>query len=164
MSIKHLWAPWRMEFIKDPKKAGCVFCDLPKENDDKKNLILHRGEKAYVILNKYPYNNGHLMIVPYRHEKDFDSLVPDEGNELFGLAQKAYGVLRTALSPEGYNLGMNLGVSGGAGIRDHLHLHIVPRWNGDTNFMPVLADVKSVPQHLSTSYDELETGFRRLKE
>ena len=159
MDRKPLWAPWRMEFLTSDKPDGCVFCALPKANDDRKNLIVHRGQRCFVILNKYPYNNGHLMIVPTRHLADFRQLDTDEGQELFALAQRSIEVLKQAYGPEGFNVGMNLGAAAGAGIRDHLHLHVVPRWNGDTNFLPVLADVKAMPQHLETSYDQLAAIF-----
>lgn len=163
--MKQLWAPWRMEFLTDPKKGkpgGCVFCDLVAENEDEKNLILHRGEKVFVILNKYPYNNGHLMVIPYRHIADLTQVPDDEMNAIGQMSKHAVKALQETYKPEGFNLGMNLGASGGAGIKEHLHMHVVPRWVGDTNFLPVLADAKSMPQHLSASYDQLVDYFRRL--
>lgn len=161
MSHQVLWAPWRMEFLTGPKPGGCVFCDLPAENGrDRDNLILHRGTKAFVILNKYPYNNGHLMIVPNRHTADFLSITAEESAEIHALSQKAMQALGAAYRPDGFNVGMNLGVAAGAGVKDHLHLHIVPRWIGDNNFMPSIGEVKAMPQHLLASYDVLREVIR----
>lgn len=157
-----LWAPWRMEFIDGEKPQGCVFCVLPREKDDRKNLIVHRGEQAFVILNKFPYNSGHLMVVPNVHESDYTALKPEVMTEMNLLTQQALRALKGAFGPEGYNLGMNLGAAAGAGIKDHLHLHIVPRWVGDTNFMPVIGETKCMPQHLLTTYDKLAENFRKL--
>lgn len=163
MPIKQLWAPWRMDFIKDSKKTdGCVFCALIKEKEDRKNLILHRAENIFVILNKYPYNNGHLMIVPHKHTASLSDLSKDEASDLMDYGRLSVEILTKSYKPEGFNLGMNLGASAGAGIRDHLHLHVVPRWNGDTNFMPVTADTKSMPQHLETSFDQLAPFFKNI--
>lgn len=159
MEHKALWAPWRMELLAGEKPTGCVFCELPKSKDDRKNLIVHRGERCFVILNKYPYNNGHLMIVPTRHSSDLTSLTEDESREMFALTQKSIEVLGQGYKPEGFNVGMNLGAAAGAGIRDHLHMHVVPRWNGDTNFLPVLSGVKSMPQHLDASFTQLSALF-----
>jgi ATP adenylyltransferase len=163
MSIKQLWAPWRMEFLKAGlPSSGCVFCGLLKEKEDRTSLILHRTDKVFVVLNKYPYNNGHLMVVPNKHTADLTELSPSEMSEMWTYSQHAVEALKKSYKPEGFNLGMNLGKSGGAGIREHLHLHIVPRWEGDTNFMAILADTKAMPQHLLSSYDELISYFRRL--
>lgn len=159
MDRKALWAPWRMELVAGEKPSGCLFCELPKGQDDRKNLIVHRGRHCFVILNKYPYNNGHLMIVPSRHLSDLGGLDRAESEELFALTQRSIEVLKQGYQPEGFNLGMNLGAAAGAGVRDHVHMHVVPRWNGDTNFMPVLADVKSMPQHLDASYAQLSALF-----
>lgn len=162
MPIKQLWAPWRMDFISDTKrKEGCVFCDLLKEKEDRKNLIVHRASRVFVILNKYPYNNGHLMVVPYTHTAQLADLKKEELADLMEYGKISVEILKRSYKPEGFNLGMNLGISGGAGIRDHLHLHIVPRWNGDTNFMPVIADTKSMPQHLEASFDQLFSQFQK---
>lgn len=165
MTQKQLWAPWRMEYLsdnKDKRDAGCVFCKLPEEKNDRDNLIVHRGEKAFVILNKYPYNNGHVMIVPSRHLSDYAELSNEELLQMGDLTRHTVNALKSAYRCEGFNIGMNLGTAGGAGIKDHLHLHVVPRWIGDTNFMPVLADTKSMPQHLLSSYDNIHEYFRRL--
>lgn len=152
-----------MDFLRSAKDDGCVFCALPKETNDRDNLIVHRGSLSFIIMNKYPYSNGHLMVVPNRHTADYVSLTAEEAAEMHELSQHAVKALAQTYSPGGYNLGMNLGTAGGAGIKDHLHLHVVPRWVGDTNFMPVIADTRSMPQHLMTSYDVLAPYFSRLK-
>lgn len=164
-TMKQLWAPWRMTFLKSTpdKKVACIFCDLLSQKNDSENLILYRSQHSFVILNKYPYNNGHLMVIPLKHTNDLDQLNPTEHTELITLSNHCIKALKETYKPEGFNLGMNLGAAGGAGIREHLHFHIVPRWTGDTNFMPVLADTKSMPQHLEESFKELEPYFRRLK-
>ena len=150
-----IWAPWRLAYVLSAKECGCVFCAKAEQTDDEANLILARGRLAFAILNLFPYNNGHLMIVPFRHVAELADLTPGEMLEMMCLAQAAEGVLRATMSPEGLNLGMNLGKVAGAGIDDHLHLHLVPRWNGDTNFMPVLADINVIPQSLADTYRQL---------
>ncbi len=159
MSLSQLWAPWRMEFIKGKPPEGCVFCTLPREAKDAENLILHRGKSSFVILNKYPYNNGHLMIVPNAHIGTFLDIPEAVLAEMNALAKRAMRALEKQYSPQGYNMGMNLGEAAGAGVKHHVHLHIVPRWNGDTNFMPVLAETRCLPQHLIKSYDDLHAAF-----
>ena len=162
--MKQLWAPWRMEFLTEPKKGSqdsCVFCELLSQKQDDTNLILHRGKTHFVILNKYPYNNGHLMVIPLRHTNDYTSLTKQELSEMNALTQHAMKALRNAYEPQGFNLGMNLGTAAGAGIKEHLHMHIVPRWVGDTNFLPVLGDTKSMPQHLTASFEALLPYFRK---
>ena len=154
--MERLYAPWRMAYIEQPQKpkasaTGCVFCDAAASTDDTANLIVHRGEAAFVILNKFPYNNGHLLVVPYLHTAALADLSDAATAEILTLAKTAQAALGKAMHPEGYNLGMNLGTAAGAGIADHLHLHVVPRWNGDTNFMPVLTDVKVMPDALEHS-------------
>jgi ATP adenylyltransferase len=149
---KPLWAPWRLEYIAKADEEGeCIFCK-PDEH-----LLVHRGERAFVLLNKFPYASGHLMVAPARHTGDFVSLDRDESAEIHSLASQSIGALAQVYSPQGFNLGWNLGRIAGAGILDHVHQHVVPRWAGDTNFMPVLADVKVLPEHL------LETA-RRLRD
>ena len=150
-----------MAYIEQPQKAkasdteatktGCVFCDAAASTDDIANFIVHRGESAFVILNKFPYNNGHLLVVPYLHTASLSEVSDAAASEMFHLVKLAQSALEKAMHPEGCNLGMNLGTAAGAGIADHLHLHVVPRWNGDTNFMPVLADVKVMPDALEHS-------------
>ncbi|MBI5178578.1 MAG: HIT domain-containing protein [Nitrospinae bacterium] len=160
--MKFLWAPWRLNFILNEKEKGCVFCAKVAENDDRKNLILHRGKLNYIILNLFPYNNGHLMVVPYRHFGDLTELTADEGAEMMALTQKSVAAITERFHPQGFNVGMNLGAAAGAGIADHLHMHLVPRWNGDTNFMPVLAETKVMPQHIESTYDSLKEVFSRF--
>ena len=160
--MNRLYAPWRMAYVDQPQKpppgaTGCVFCDKAASSDDVANLIVHRGRTAFVLLNLFPYNNGHLMVVPYRHTAQLTDLDDDATLELLTLAKQAQAALGRAMHPEGYNLGMNLGTSSGAGIADHLHLHVVPPWNGDTNFMPVLGGDKVLP-------DALESSCRKLRE
>ena len=157
--MERMWAPWRAEYIQGEKPAGCILCDKPKENRDTENYILYRGQKNYVILNAYPYNPGHLMITPYRHTAVFEELADEELKEHFKIVQWCTGILRVVFSPDGFNLGMNLGRVAGAGIDDHLHTHIVPRWQGDTNFTSVIADVKVLPEALSDTYQKLKGKF-----
>jgi ATP adenylyltransferase len=160
--LKKLWAPWREKFILCEKEPGCFLCRTPKENRDRKNLILYRGNRCFVILNRYPYNNAHLMIAPYRHVAKLENLKEDELTEMWKIAQLCVKALKSGLKPQGMNLGMNLGKAAGAGVADHIHLHIVPRWQGDTNFMPVFAETKVVSVGLSKTYATLRKEFRRL--
>jgi len=153
---ERLWAPWRLEYIEEGSKLpGCIFCEKPTAGDDAAQLILHRGEAAYVLLNLYPYANGHLMVAPYRHVADPGDLEAAERAELWELFDRSLRALRVAFEPHGFNAGLNLGRVAGAGVEHHLHLHVVPRWNGDTNFMPVLADVRVMPEHLSRTRERV---------
>jgi ATP adenylyltransferase len=140
--------------------SGCIFCEKPAEGHDERNWILHRGGRAFIILNAFPYNNGHLMVAPFRHTADVESLHPEEQAEIFDLTRLCVALLREAYRPDGYNIGMNLGKVAGAGVADHLHMHIVPRWNGDTNFMPVLGDTKVLPDSLDSTYRKLHEALR----
>jgi ATP adenylyltransferase len=160
--MERLWAPWRMEYINSAREGegGCIFCDLPAEGDDEKNLILTRGEKAFVILNKFPYNSGHLMIAPFRHVGEVEKLEDDEAVDLHHLMQKSLKALKEAMTPDGFNIGMNLGQVAGAGMPDHVHWHVVPRWSGDTNFMPVVGETKVLPQGIVDSYEKLRRVLR----
>ncbi len=160
--IKLLWSPWRMEYVKREKEKGCVFCNRIKQNDDKKNLILVRFKYSFVIMNLYPYNNGHLMVVPYRHVSDYGSLKEIERNEIAELTNLSIKVMKNVLNPQGFNIGMNIGSIGGAGIADHLHQHIVPRWEGDTNFMPIIGHTKVIVDSLNETYNDLKIGFSKL--
>lgn len=160
--MKVLWAPWRIEYIAGEKEQGCIFCDRPKEGNDKKNLILYNGQTSYIIMNRYPYSNGHLMTVPYKHTKNMSDLSAEERLELMDLTVKCIDILQ-AIKPEGFNIGMNLGRVGGAGIDDHLHFHIVPRWNGDNNFMPVIGDVRVMPEYLEETYETLSRQLKTLE-
>jgi ATP adenylyltransferase len=155
--VKQLWAPWRLEYIKSADEdSGCVFC-AAVEGDDETGLVLGRGERTIALLNKFPYSSGHFMVAPVRHVGEFGDLNEDEVLELHRMASSGMGALAQVYSPQGYNAGWNLGRIAGAGIVDHVHLHVVPRWAGDTNFMPVLADTKVLPEHL-------EDTRRRLAE
>jgi ATP adenylyltransferase len=156
-----LWAPWRMEFIQAEKPKGCIFCDFPAapEASDREHLIVHRGEHAFVILNRFPYNSGHLMVVPRRHTADLGALPPKEWQDLQETLRRSSRVLQAVYRPEGLNVGMNLGRPAGAGIVDHLHWHVVPRWAGDNNFMPVLADIRVMVDHLDATWEKVRGGF-----
>ncbi len=157
-----MWAPWRMRYVSTPsdeRPAGCVFCDLPAQADDAATYILRRGRSAYVIMNLYPYNNGHLMVVPYAHESELPALDAEVVSEMMKLTQDSQRIVQQAMRPQGFNLGMNQGRAAGAGIDEHLHLHIVPRWAGDTNFMPAVGDVRVMPQHLDETFALLRLGF-----
>ncbi len=151
---KPLWAPWRLEYIEQAdEERECIFC---RPDDD---LLVHRGEQALVLLNKFPYSPGHMMVAPTRHTGDFGELADEEAAEIHRLAAQGIGALAQVYAPQGYNLGWNLGRIAGAGILDHVHLHVVPRWAGDTNFMPVLADVKVIPEHLLETRKRLAAAW-----
>ena len=154
-----IWAPWRIEYIQMEKPEGCILCNQPKQNKDALNYILYRGEKNFVMLNAYPYNPGHLMIAPYRHIASLEELTDEELKEHFEIVRRSTKILRQVFNPDGFNLGMNIGKIAGAGIDDHFHTHIVPRWQGDTNFTPVIADVKVLPEALSETYQKLKDKF-----
>ena len=161
--MERLYAPWRIEYVVGKKKEpGCIFCTKPASGEDDENLIVHRAEGAFTIMNKYPYNNGHLLIVPYRHVPDICLLDAHENGRLIEEVCRAVQVLREVMRPDGFNIGINLGTVAGAGIEEHVHYHIVPRWNGDTNMMPVLADVKIIPEHLRDTCLKLRETFGRL--
>ena len=157
--MKYIWAPWRIQYIRSEKPKGCILCDKPAENKDKENYILFRGKKNYIILNSFPYNPGHLLIAPYRHTGNLEELTVEERNEHYELVCRCILVLKKELNPGGFNMGANLGKVAGAGVEDHFHSHIVPRWNGDTNYVPVLGDVRVVPQALADTYDALFGKF-----
>ncbi len=160
--MKDLFAPWRIEYIRMEKHEGCIFCDFPKESEDEKNLILHRGKHAFVIMNNYPYNPGHVMVAPYRHVGSWEELSDEEIIEMHHLVSLMIRAIRRRMNPQGFNIGANLGRVAGAGIEDHVHVHIVPRWNGDTNFMPVIADTKVIPQAIEETYRELKEEIERI--
>ena len=156
---KPLWAPWRLEYIQQADELeGCVFC-LAAAGDDAELLVVHRGVHAFALLNKFPYASGHLLVAPYRHEAEFAFLSDEEALELHRLAEQGMAALAETFAPQGYNVGWNLGRIAGAGITDHVHLHLVPRWAGDTNFMPVLADVKVLPEHLAETRAKLAAAW-----
>jgi ATP adenylyltransferase len=159
--LKRLWAPWRLEYIQSAdEQDGCVFCRA-RDSDDAEALVVQRGRDAFVVLNKYPYASGHLMVAPYRHEGEFGDLTSEEAAEIHRLASAGLGALAETMRPQGFNLGWNLGRIAGAGVADHVHLHVVPRWAGDTNFMPVLADVKVLPEALEDSRLKLAGAWPR---
>lgn len=156
---EQLWAPWRLEYIQTAdEQPGCVFCRAASA-DDETGLVVHRGERAFVLLNKYPYASGHLMVAPYRHVGELGGVSDAEALELHRLVTTAVAVLAQTMRPQGYNLGWNLGRIAGAGVVDHVHEHVVPRWAGDTNFMPVLADVKVMPEHLDETRRRLAAAW-----
>jgi ATP adenylyltransferase len=161
--MDNLWASWRRDFILGPREKGCVFCNRIKRREDRENLILYRAKKNIVIMNKYPYNAGHLMVVPKRHKGDLAALTPAEANEFFELTRKSVTILKATMPVDGFNVGLNLGADAGAGIRDHIHIHIVPRFKGDTNFISVLSDVKLQSISMLEIYDMLRPGFDRLR-
>ena len=158
---ERLWAPWRMSYISGLKDAkDCIFCEKSSENNDCENLILHRGKKAFVLMNLFPYNNGHLMVAPYKHTGDFLQLDDEELLEIMQLSRLAMKVLNKIMNPAGFNTGFNIGKAAGAGIDAHLHFHIVPRWIGDTNFMPVVGEMKVISEHIEITYGKLLEGFK----
>lgn len=152
---ERLWAPWRAQYIEGEKPQGCILCLLVEATDDVDNLILYRGKQNVVMLNKYPFNTGHLMVTTLRHIGHIDSFKLDELAEHTDLVRKAVRALQNAMSPQGFNIGMNVGMTAGAGIEDHLHTHIVPRWDGDNNFMPGGSDTRDVSQALRDTYKRL---------
>jgi ATP adenylyltransferase len=162
--VQQLWAPWRLEYVSGDRPQGCVLCAKADDETDEKALIVHRGDSCYVVLNLYPYNNGHLMVVPYRHVATLTELNQDERHESLDLIERATVVLGSTMGCEGFNVGLNLGSAAGAGIEQHLHWHVVPRWGGDTNFMPVIADVKVMPQHLATTWTLVRDEFTAIQE
>jgi ATP adenylyltransferase len=154
-----IWAPWRIEYIRGPKGEGCIFCGALGGDADRDNLVLTRGEGVFVILNRFPYTAGHMMVVPNRHVADPEDLELGEVTEIWSLFVRAKAALGQVFRPHGYNVGVNLGVAAGAGVADHLHLHVVPRWAGDTNFMPAVGEVTVISQHLTDMYDSLAPCF-----
>ena len=164
MANHRIWAPWRLKYVKDASKdveEECIFCAFPGEGaeSDEANLIVHRGERCFVILNKFPYTNGHLMVAPFEHVASLPELDSETVTEMMGFAQQAMRILESTYSPHGYNVGFNQGKVAGAGVEHHIHMHVVPRWGGDTNFMPVLADTRVMPQTLEQSYEALAGQF-----
>jgi len=157
--MERLWAPWRLEYVQSADALeGCVFCRAA-EGDDEEQLVVHRGERAFVLLNKFPYASGHSLVAPYRHGAGFGELDEAEALEVHRLGARAMDVLASVYGPEGYNLGWNIGRIAGAGIPDHAHMHVVPRWAGDTSFMPVLADLRVLPEHLTATRRKLAEAW-----
>jgi len=157
--MEQLWAPWRIKYIQMGKSKGCILCDTPKEKDGVSNYILYRGKKNFVIMNSYPYNAGHLMVAPYRHVANLEDLTAEERNEHFEIVGRSVSVLKQVFKPEAFNIGINIGGVAGAGIDEHIHTHIVPRWQGDTNFMPIFADTKVINEALAETYAKLQGKF-----
>ncbi|MDD5766248.1 MAG: HIT domain-containing protein [Candidatus Marinimicrobia bacterium] len=163
MPFDKLWAPWRIEYIINPKEESCFFCKYSSENNDRKRLILFRGKNAFVIMNFFPYNNGHIMITPYLHTSEFSELNSETKLEMFNLIESSTKIIREEMRADGFNIGINLGSVAGAGVKDHLHIHVVPRWNGDTNFMPVTAGTKVISEGLEETWEKLRDRFDLLK-
>lgn len=163
--MENLWAPWRMAFIapKTPPPPGCIFCTQPAAQRDDEYHILYRGERCFMMLNRYPYNNGHLMIAPFQHVGSISLLDTETLTELMTQAQLALKAIHLAMNPDGFNMGINEGKVAGAGFDEHMHYHVVPRWNGDTNFMPVVADIKVMPEHLDNVYKQLKVALEQAQ-
>ena len=162
--MKNLWAPWRMTYIQenDPLAKGCIFEAGTGKKHDKESLLLYRDSLTVVLLNRYPYANGHLLLAPSRHTGDINDLLPEESGALFGMIRESVAILTKHKNPDGFNVGLNLGTAAGAGHPDHLHFHVVPRWNGDHNFMTVLAEVRTIPEHIENTFDQLLPDFQEL--
>ncbi len=162
--MKNLWAPWRMTYIlsADNKDGECIFCPGPNRDRDEERLILYVGEYSMVIMNKFPYNNGHLLVAPNRHVPGLSHLTDTESLDIIKKVQKTIEILKSHMNPDGFNVGLNLGRVAGAGMEEHMHFHIVPRWNGDTNFMTVFDDVRVIPQHIKETYKQLRPYFEKI--
>ncbi|MBT3732973.1 MAG: HIT domain-containing protein [Candidatus Marinimicrobia bacterium] len=162
--MEKLWAPWRMDYVRSPKEKGCVFCTKPAKDEDQDSLILARGKNVFVLMNLYPYNNAHLLVVPYRHVNNTQKLSHEILSEMMWFVDRSMRILKEKVSAEGFNFGANIGSAGGAGIEEHIHFHVVPRWTGDTNFMPVLGETKVQVSGLQETYDLLKPAFNQLME
>jgi ATP adenylyltransferase len=161
--LERLWTPWRSEYVTSAGEGeGCIFCDHLAQGDDRAARILYRGDQAFVILNAFPYNTGHLMVAPLRHVGDICELAGDERNEMMSLTSESIAIIRSAMKAHGFNVGMNLGTVAGAGIPGHIHMHVVPRWGGDTNFMPVVGRTKVLPEMIDQTDEKLRPLFARL--
>lgn len=159
--MKEIWAPWRIEYFKKTRDKGCFLCKSFASRKDRQNLILHRGRTCAIVMNRYPYTGGHLMVAPYRHIASLEDMTAPETAELMKLTQLGMRALKKAAGPHGFNIGINIGEAAGAGLKDHVHLHIVPRWSGDTNFVTVMADIRVVPQALEELWEELRKVIRK---
>jgi ATP adenylyltransferase len=162
VSKRPLWAPWRIEYITGEKAGGCIFCTAARGEGSDARLVLDRGPHCFAMLNAFPYASGHTMVVPYRHVADLQTLCSEELGDLMHLAQRSVRAMTAVMSPDGFNIGLNLGEAAGAGIAEHLHLHVVPRWAGDTNFMPVVADTHVLPQALDATRDALTAALAEI--
>ncbi len=157
-----LWAPWRMEYVSsDKREVECIFCPCDDRSQDEKRLILFMGNRSIVLMNRFPYINGHLLVAPLRHVSTLDTLLPKEKLDLITMVEKSIGVLREVMNPEGFNVGLNLGKVAGAGVEEHIHFHVVPRWGGDTNYMTVLGEVRVIPEHIKATYRKLLPFFKK---
>ncbi len=159
--MKNLWAPWRIEYILGKREPHCIFCPESQGLSDEERLILHRGNLTMVMMNKFPYNNGHLLVAPWRHVSNLDELSEEEMREIMRGVTESTLVLKKLMRPDGFNIGLNLGREAGAGFEEHLHFHIVPRWRGDTNFMAVLDDIRGIPEHIKQTYSKLLPYFMK---
>lgn len=159
--MQNLWAPWRIEYILGKREPYCIFCPEGDGISDEERLILHRGRVTMVMMNKYPYNNGHLLVAPWRHLAKVEDLQEDEMLDLMKWVKRCTVILKAVMHPDGFNVGLNLGAAAGAGVEDHLHFHIVPRWQGDTNFLTVFADIRNIPEHLKQTYAKLLPHFQK---
>lgn len=157
--MKVIWAPWRMDYILSDKEQQCIFCELPKQDKDRDNLILYRSSHNFVMMNRYPYNNGHIMVVPYQHVPALDGLHDDILLDFMKLTRHSVQSIRKAFMPEGFNIGINIGRIAGAGMEEHMHLHMVPRWAGDTSFVTVFDEVRVIPEHIMSTYEKLYAAF-----
>lgn len=166
--MDNLWAPWRMEYIQDTRKkgknGGCIFCEMKEARPGQASLVLARGSSSYVVMNRYPYNNGHLLVVSYDHAADLKNLKPDTHREILWFMGESMAILTDCLQARGFNCGLNVGQVSGGGIPDHIHWHVVPRWPGDTNFLPVLSETRSMPEYLGETFKRLEKRFSELKQ
>jgi len=162
--VKVLWAPWRMEYILSDKERGCFICDLKDLAPSEDNLLLFRNEHAVVLMNKYPYNNGHILVAPKAHTSDLSELTETEYGQTMELFRYSLKALENLMEPEGFNAGLNLGKTGGAGLEEHVHFHIVPRWHGDTNFMPVISDLRVIPEAIKETYRYLRPFFENYRD
>jgi len=161
--MERLWSPWRMEYLLgEGKPEGCVFCHKLESEEDRKNLVVHRGKHAAILMNLYPYNNGHLMVIPYVHQPTTEDLGAETLLEMMELVNLSMGILHKVMSPNGFNVGINIGTPAGAGIAEHVHMHIVPRWNGDTNFLQVCAQTRVIPELLPDTYQKLVAAISEL--
>ena len=157
--MKTMWAPWRIEYILNEKEDGCIFCDALSEKDE---LTLYKGKDTMVMMNKFPYINGHLLIAPVKHISTLDELDKHEMGDIMATVERSVAILKKVMHPDGFNIGLNLGKIAGAGVEEHLHFHIVPRWFGDTNALTVFAEVRVIPEHIKATYNNLKTGFDNL--
>lgn len=161
--MKVLWAPWRMEYITESNEKGeCIFCPGDDRDHDEKRLILHVGERSIVLMNRFPYINGHLLVAPVRHVSDLDALTNEEKLDLVTMVERSVGILTKVMNPGGFNVGLNLGNIAGAGVEEHIHFHVVPRWGGDTNYMTVIGEVRVIPEHIQATYLKLLPFFKSL--